>query len=445
MTAILIIDDDRALCRSLQIQLAAHGHDVAFENRAADGIEAARDGDAELVLLDLGLPDATGLDVLRAFADEGIDVPVVMVTGQQDTKATIEAMRLGAFDYVRKPFALDDVLLVLEKLERQRRLATPGPDALVIDTPPAPPGEIVGRDRRIVEVVKQIGLLSRSPVTVLIEGETGTGKELVAHALHEASAPGKPFVAVNCSAIVPTLMESELFGHERGAFTGADRTRAGRFEQAGSGTLFLDEISEISLELQAKLLRVLQERTFERVGGDATLALDARVIAATNRDAAALVREGRFREDLYYRLGVTRIELPALRERRDDLPLLVAHLVERLGRTLHRRIGSVSDEAMRRLAAYDWPGNVRELENVLTRAIAIAPGDALTEEELAVPLADPDRPSTDEGVVPLRETERRAVRRALDANEWNVTRTAKQLEISPTTLRKKIADYGLEP
>jgi len=445
MTSILIIDDDHALCRSLQVQLELQGHKVSLAHCGADGLAAFGGRALDLVLLDLKLPDTNGIEVLRALQEKNPDVPVVMITGQQDTNATIEAMRCGAFDYLRKPFDIDSVLLVIEKVQRLKARSGRDGAEVKVEASSDAANEIIGSDRKIVEVVKQIGLLSRSRVTVLIEGESGTGKELVARILHEAGSPGKPFVAINCSAVVPTLLESELFGHEKGAFTGAVDRKLGKLEYADEGTLFFDEIGDMPLDLQSKILRVLQEREFERVGGLEAIPFKARAIAATHRDLNALVSENRFRQDLYYRLAVSQIVVPPLRERRGDIRPLVVYLVSRIACRLHRQIDAIETQAMQRLEAYDWPGNVRELENVLTRAIALARGTTLAVDDLEFSIgprgAEAPAPSA---IVPLQQVEKEHVRRALISTGWNITQTAKLLEISPTTLRKKIADYDLQ-
>jgi two-component system response regulator AtoC len=453
MSRILVIDDDRALCRSLQIQLDAEGHETRCAHSAAAGRELAAAWSPHIVLLDLVLPDSNGLEVLEDLLTRLPGLPVVMITGVQDMKSTIAAMRLGACDYIRKPIGQDDLLLAVEKARRfgAAGLARSGDAAgpPVVGADDAAEREIIGRDPEILAVLKQIGLLSRGDVTVLIEGESGTGKELVARALHDATCPDQPFVAINCSSIVSTLPESELFGYERGAFTGADRRKIGKFEHARAGTVFLDEIGDLALTLQAKLLRVLQEREFERVGGLEALPFKARVIAATNRDLDQMVREDRFRDDLYYRLAVSRIRIPPLRDRQGDIPLLVDHLVKRIARRIHRRVDAVEEDALQLLTTYGWPGNVRELENVLTRAITLAHTRVLTVNDLAFSLGR-DRTGAAqradaeyEKVLPLREAERLHIRRALAATGWNITQTARLLEISPTTLRKKIADYDL--
>jgi len=442
MSRILVIDDDQALCRSLEIHLEGEGHEVRSATTGGDGLRVISEWDAELVFLDLQLPDRSGLEILRELEGRLQELPVVMITGTQDAKATIEAMRQGAADYIRKPISMDDLLLSVEKAHRARRsgsrtaISTEGSDQA---------GEIIGRDRKIVEILKQIGQLSRSNVTVLIEGESGTGKELVARALHWAARPDTPFVAINCSSIVSTIPESELFGHERGAFTGADRRKIGKLEHASSGTVFLDEIGDLAPELQAKMLRVLQEREFERVGGLESRPFNARVVAATNRDLAAMTRDGRFREDLYFRLAVTRIHVPPLRERREDIPDLVTHLAVQIARRVHCAPPEFDQHALSLLKAYDWPGNIRELENVLTRAIALSASGAIGAEDLRFSLGEARRedPASPTDITTLREAEKAHVLRALEATGWNMTQTARLLDISPTTLRKKISDYKL--
>jgi len=444
MSRILVIDDDKALCRSLEIQLELHEHEVLSAPTAREGLAAGAEAAPDLVLLDLGLPDRSGLDVLRRITETAPGRPVVMITGQQDMQATIEAIRLGAFDYIRKPFDMDDILLVIEKAGKLRAGRRARRESVAVDSPPAGAHEIVGADKKIMSVIKEIGLLSKSAVTALIEGESGTGKELVARALHDAGAKGKPFVAVNCSAIVSSLLESELFGHEKGAFTGADSRKTGKLEIAADGTVFFDEIGDMPPDLQAKLLRALQEKEFERVGGTQTLSLDARVIAATNRDLEALVKEKKFRKDLFYRIAVSRIAIPPLRERRSDIRLLVHHLLNRIGRQIHRTIDAVDEAAMRRLEGYDWPGNVRELENVLTRAATLSRERTLSADTIKRALGIAAESTSDASeITPLRAAEKIHIEKALIAFGWNITHTAKKLEISPTTLRKKIQDYEL--
>jgi DNA-binding NtrC family response regulator len=369
----------------------------------------------------------------------------VVVTARDDMQSTVKAIQLGAYEYLVKPVDIDRLRTVVKTAldGREARtelveLAARGPDS----------GDILGKSPQIRDVWKQIGAVSTTRAPVLIVGESGTGKELVARAIHLASADReRPFVAVNCTALAPGVLESELFGHVKGAFTGAVADRPGRFELAGKGTLFLDEIAEISLELQAKLLRVLQERTFERVGDARPLQLEARVIAATHRDLAAMVARGTFREDLYYRLRVVEIRLPALRERASDIPILVEGLLAKIGRDLAKEIRYVAPSALARLVAYGWPGNVRELENTLTRAVVLAKTDVLDENLLplgaAAPAGEPGESDADGALPTLRELERRHIIRVLAHTEWNKRRACAILDISRPTLDRKIEEFGL--
>ncbi|MBN1900210.1 sigma-54-dependent Fis family transcriptional regulator [Candidatus Sumerlaeota bacterium] len=445
MTKILIVDDDINLCRTMQIQLEAVGHAVKYAPTGGEGLSLAAEFEPNLAFLDLRLPDQDGMDCLKQFQNARPDLPVVIITGHQDTRSTIEAMRLGAFDYLRKPFDMDDLYLLLEKIKRftERRATQPLP---VSSSPFSDHSyEIVGKHKSILEVIKQIGLLSRSRVNVLIEGESGTGKELVARALHENACPDKPFVAINCSAVVATLLESELFGHERGAFTGADTKKMGKLEFAGDGAVFFDEIGDMPFDLQAKLLRVIEERAFERVGGLQTIQFRARVISATNQNLEELVEREKFRDDLFYRLSVFRIKLPPLRERKEDIPLIVNYLLERICHRIHRRIDAIEKEALEVLESYDWPGNIRELDNVLTRAVALSRQAVLQREDLERTII-PARIHKEEEfkLKTLDEMEKEYLEKALNFTGWNITQTSRRLNISPTTLRKKIADYGLK-
>ena len=444
MSAIMLIEDDRALSRSLEIQLTEQGHEIRTAASASEGLEALAHWTPDLLLLDLGLPDRPGLEVLETVRGSREDLPVVIITGRQEMQSAITAMRQGAFDYLRKPFDFEEILILIQKVERfKSRLKSAAKSGLAFPETEND-YEIVGADRKILEVIKKIGLLSRSRVSVLIEGESGTGKELVARAIHHASSPDQPFVALNCSSLVGTLLESELFGHEKGAFTGALSRKTGRLEHAGEGVVFLDEIGDMPPALQSKLLRVLQECEFERVGGLESIPFKARVVAATHRNLQELIQQGLFREDLYYRLTVSRISLPPLRERRGDIPGMAGYLIRRIGRKLHRRIEGLDPSALAALQRYDWPGNVRELENVLTRAAALARGPVIAAEEIesylgaGVP-ADSGRAE----ILTLSQAEKAHIEKALAVTGWNLSRTARLLEISPTTLRKKIKDYAL--
>lgn len=443
---ILVVDDDTALCRSLQIQLSLKQHQVRCAHTVASGIEEARQFEPDIVFLDLNLPDQSGLKALPALIALPGEPTVLIMTGESDNNAAVEAMRNGAFDYLRKPLDHDDIFAMVERVGRHRS-QQPWEEVAEDHDRAASQAMMIGAHPKIIELHKKIGLLSRSKVTVLVYGESGTGKELAARILHEASAPGKPFVGINCSAVVPTLLESEFFGHEKGAFTGADRQKTGKLEYAKDGTVFLDEIGDMPLDLQGKLLRVLQEEEFVRVGGLEAIPLRARMVAATHWDLRKLVDDGRFRKDLFYRLSVSALHLPPLRERREDVPLLVDALLEKITAKLHCRRPSVSEAAMQQLLSYDWPGNVRELENVLTRCVALAIDKVITADDLQLFMSAIEEPVCTidfaEEPVTLAEAEKLHVERALASLRWNITQTARKLAISPTTLRKKIADYNI--
>ena len=373
-TTILVADDDRTIRSNLAVLLRAEGYEVI---EAADGREASEhlvSRHVALVLLDLKMPGRTGLELLRDHQDELEETPVIVITAYGGSQAAIEAMKLGAFDYITKPFDLDEVLFTVHRALTQQALIAQV-RAMAESTRHAShedaDDEFVGRTPAMLQVFKTIGRLAKTSESVLILGESGTGKELVASAIHQSSdRVGCTFVKVNCAALSPTLLESELFGHERGAFTGAVAQRVGRFEQADGGTIFLDEIGDLDFDLQAKLLRILQTGQFERVGGNEAIQTDVRVISATNRDLPGWIIDGRFREDLFYRLNVVSITLPALRDRRDDISLLAEHFVRRLGQKYKWPHLALSPEAVEWLEQQPWPGNVRELQNVLARGDA---------------------------------------------------------------------------
>lgn len=453
-TTILIADDEATIRANLRLLLESEGYHVV---EAADGIQASRmleEQTVALVLLDLKMPGRSGLDILRDYQDQLEDMPVIVITAMGGSSAPIEAMRLGAYDYITKPFDLDEVLFTVKRALTQSALVaqvqalSANSDGEAMDVPEE---ELVGRTPAMLEIFKTIGRLASTQESILILGESGTGKELVANALHRnSSRADRPFIKINCAALSPTLLESELFGHERGAFTGAVGSRTGRFEQANRGTLFLDEIGELSIELQAKLLRVLQFNQFERVGGNHTLQVDVRIIAATNRDLGDMVTQQRFRQDLYYRLNVVSIELPPLRARRDDIPLLVEHTVHRLARKYQWPQLAVSPEALRFLCDQPWPGNIREMHNVLARAAILSRGRLILPEDLsAMGLLNPSStsgPASDLSLSLkeiLAETERRVIHHALEQVAWNRTKASRLLGISRRQLFDKILQYGL--
>ncbi len=403
------------------------------------------------------MPGQDGMAVLRRHADRLDETPVIVVTAYGGASAAIEAMKLGAYDYITKPFDLDDVLFAVKRALTQRALAAQV-RALSGDPAGDADEELIGRGQAMMQVFKTIGRVAETREPVLITGESGTGKELAANAIHRNSGrANQPFVKVNSAALSPTLLESELFGHERGAFTGAVAQRKGRFEQAAGGTLFLDEIGELDVELQAKLLRVLQTGRFERVGGAESLEADVRVIAATNRDLPARIAEGRFREDLYYRLNVVSLEMPSLRQRREDIQPLAEQIVRRLAVKYGWPHLSLDPEAIPILVNRPWPGNVRELQNVLSRAAilvrgrVIGPGDLGPETdsrgEPAAMVGDSLRESPSSSLLLrdiLAETERRVIRQALEQEKWNRTKAAQALGISRRQLFDKIRQYGLQ-
>jgi two-component system nitrogen regulation response regulator GlnG len=377
MARLLLIDDDPALIPE-QVRQAFPRDRVEVAATGAEGLERVRAAPPDAILLDLRLPDQSGLEIYQQLRQIDARIPVVFVTLAKSADAAIEAMKHGAYDYLFKPLDLHQLRRVVgEALDVARRMRQP---AVFAETAPDPDveGAIVGSCPVMQEVYKAIGRVAAQDVPVLITGESGTGKELVARAIYQHGPRAKaPFLALNCAAIPETLLESELFGHEKGAFTGADRKRVGKFEQCNGGTIFLDEIGDMPLALQAKMLRVLQEQAFERVGSNETVRTDVRLIAATHRDLKACSEQGQFRPDLYYRLGVFTIHLPALRERGDDLPLLVRHYLRRFSKELGRDVQEVAPEALERLRGYPWPGNIRELQSALKQALLRASGPVL--------------------------------------------------------------------
>ena len=451
MTRVLVVDDDKSIRRSLEKFLGGLGYDVVTAGDGAEALGAV--AGADVILLDLGLPGADGFDVLTRIRAGAHPPPVIVITARDDMQSTVRAVQLGAYEYLVKPLDIDRLRLVVRRAAESRDAERALGQFVARESESYQVGNIIGKSPAIREVYKQIGAVSTSKTSVLILGESGTGKELVAKAIHYASAErDKPFVAINCTAFAPGLLESELFGHVKGAFTGAIADKVGRFELAGAGTLFLDEIGELPLDLQAKLLRVLQERTFERVGDGRPVPLRARVLAATHRDLGKLAHAGAFREDLYYRLRVVELRLPPLRERPEDVPLLVEGLLAKINRELHRQVRMVAPETLAALARYPWPGNVRELENALTRAVVLSHGEVLEARHLpmlggvsrAAPVTGaPPPPAGDGDLLPLREVERRHVERVLAAVGWNKRRACAVLEISRPTLDRKIDEFGL--
>jgi DNA-binding NtrC family response regulator len=443
MKSVLIIDDDPLIRKTLASHLNRQGFEVRQAESGEVGLQEFKEVLPDLVLLDIRLPDVNGLEVLRRIKEVAAKSCVLIMTAYDDMKTTVEAIQQGAFEYLVKP--LDYVALDLtinkafqvKKLEdRVSYLVGEKQKEYTIDN-------IIGRSIQMREVFKLIGSVAPSRTNVLIQGESGTGKELVAKAIHYNSPyRDEPFIVINCSAISDTLLESELFGHVKGAFTDAVCETKGKFEIAGKGTLFLDEVGDVSPSLQSKLLRVIETRDFMKVGGEKVLKTEARIIAATNQNLKALIDKGRFREDLYYRLKVVEINLPALRERREDIPALVGYLLEKINRDLKKNVRKIPDEVMKVLTEMLWKGNVRELENALTRAVILAKGEFILRENL--PLESMDDKVVRRELVPLKEVEKSYIQYVLNMSRGNKTRTCQILQISRPTLDKKIREYKLE-
>jgi two-component system, NtrC family, nitrogen regulation response regulator NtrX len=447
---ILIVDDADGVRESLGSLLEDEGYRVDGAHTAAEARSALERQGFDLVLLDMVLPDGGGLELLEELQEHYVDLPVIVISGHGNVDAAVRATRLGAYDFLEKPLALERVLVTvhnaLDRVRMTRRLEQLSSqfqrrDELVGDSPPM---------RRLKD---ELHRAAASDSRILIFGENGTGKELVARRAHLLSPRSEaPFVEVNCAAIPEELIESELFGHVKGSFTGASSDRAGRFEQADGGTLFLDEIADMSLKTQAKVLRVLQEQRFERVGGSATIKVDVRVIAATNKDLEAEIRDNRFREDLYFRLAVIPLRVPPLRDRHEDIPQLVEYFVARYAGEIGKRPKRVDRAAMERLAEYSWPGNVRELRNFVERMMIMVPGDEITPRDLPQPMrsepGDHIRLLLDGDGVSLRDArvafERRFIERKLLEYGGNVSRAAKALSIERSNLYRKIKAYGID-
>src|SRR5512137_1631530 len=377
MSKILVIDDDRSICETLDLYLTEEGYEVVTAATGTEGLNKFVETSPDVVILDIRLPDVDGFTVLEDLREDDENVKVIMITAHHDMDSTITAMKNGAFDYIHKPVNVDELDMAIRKAVKSQEMEKKIDGLLMEPSRGFKVGDIIGGGTGMRDIFKTIGVVSQSRTTVLIQGESGTGKELIAKVIHNNTAKNEPYIAVNCSAIVETLLESELFGHEKGSFTGAIGRKLGKFELAGTGTVFLDEISEMSVNLQAKLLRVLQEMEFERVGGKERVKVRARIIAATNRDLKSLVKEGKFRDDLYYRLNIVTITIPPLRERLEDITVLVDFLIKKINKDLHKSIAGVSKEMMEVFRQYSWPGNIRELENLLVRAAVIAHGQIL--------------------------------------------------------------------
>src|SRR5216684_4243601 len=457
MAKVLVVDDEANLRKVLATMLRRTGYDVTVAADGEQGLAEFLKSGADIVVTDLVMPKMGGMELLRSVNSSNPDVPVIIITAHGTVDSAVEAIKLGAFDYITKPFDQAEIQAVIAKAARTHDIAQRN-----VRVDGRARAAIVGESEEMQEIFRIIEKVADTPSTVLITGESGTGKELIATALHEGSSRrNKPLIRINCAAIPKDLMESELFGYERGAFTGAVTSKPGRFELADGGTLFLDEIAEIPVEMQVKILRALQESEFERVGGIRTTRVDVRLIAATNRDLQIEIEAGRFRKDLYYRLAVVPIVLPSLRERQSDIPKLTLHFIEKYNRRLNKKIEGISNDAMEYLRTYPWPGNIRELENLMERILLFADGPTIMEKDLpeqirqaaaqAAPsgsTAPVDSAPAETGLKDIvrmkaAELERDLIAKALEETGGNVTRTARLLQISRKSLQTKMKEFGL--
>jgi two-component system, NtrC family, response regulator AtoC len=457
---VLVAEDETNLRKVIAALLKRRGYQVTAVADGSAALESLEQRDYSVVITDLRMPQVDGMTLLKTLAERGADVPVIMITAHGTVDTAVEALKAGAFDFITKPFDQEVLVAVVAKAARTRALSQAETRHHATEEGQGRFG-LVGTSAAMQRVFDIVDRVAGTPSTVLITGESGTGKELIAKALHEQSGRNqKPFIKVNCAAIPNTLIESELFGYEKGAFTGAVGSKPGRFELADEGTLFLDEIGEISTEMQVKLLRAIQESEFERVGGISTKRVDVRLVTATNRDLAAKVQAGNFREDLFYRLNVVPVRLPPLRERTDDIPLLVRNILLRYAVRLGREVDGLSESAMGVLLGYAWPGNIRELENVLERTVLFCEGPVIQAHELPPEMTG--RPEVAGGnsmqvaipavgVTGLKDAvkmttqrlEREMIERALEETGGNVTRAARKLDISRKSLQTKMKEFGL--
>lgn len=443
---ILLIDDEVSILETLEMFFVEKGNLVFKAETGEQGFDLFCEHMPDIVIIDIHLPDGNGLQILDRIQSQGHLTKVIMITAYHDMETTIQAMKFGAFDYIHKPLDVDLVEDVFQRaahiLEAEREKSPPSPQPKDFN-----PNLIIGKSDQMRKIFKTIGLACQKPTTVLIEGETGTGKEVVARVIHQNSIyKNEPFVTLDCSSVVPSLIESELFGHTEGAFTGACRTQKGKIELAGNGTLFLDELGELPYELQGKLLGFLQRHEYMRLGGQETMQSHCRVIAATNRDLFSMVNKQEFRQDLFYRLRVVIIQLPPLRDRLSDIGDLVNHFLQKINLNFNTEVTHVQNGVIERLKAHQWPGNVRELENVLVEAVVQTRGSVLLLDDIDRILHHYLQTSVSEnGIRSLDSMEKEHIKRTLDALSWKRAKAAECLKISLPTLRSKIIKYNLKP
>ena len=444
---ILVIDDEETMRDSCRQTLSRDGNRIEVAESGSKGLSLLEAESFDLVILDLKMPGLSGMEVLKKIKQNDPETMVVVITGYATVESAVEAMRSGAYDFIPKPFTPDSLRVIVKRALDRRELALE--NVLLRDELKADfePGVIIGQSKAMKKVEELVQKVGPTDTTVLISGESGTGKELVARAIHRYSGrKDKPFVAVDCGSLVENLFESELFGHTKGSFTGATATKYGRFELANGGTLFFDEIGNISINIQTKLLRVLQEREITKVGSSQVIKVDVRIVAATNKDLQKAVKSGTFREDLFYRLSVVPITLPALCERRDDIPLLANYFLQKYNKKRKKNIRAISDRAMKALVEYDWPGNVRELENAIERAVVLAEDDVVSPSELLYyGLSVETAPKSDAGKIQrLVDVEKEHIAKTLKMLNGNRGKTAERLGIDRKTLRSKLKKYGIE-
>lgn len=461
MHHILVVDDELNIRRILAALLKREGYKVRTASDGAEAMAELKLRPYSVVVTDLKMPRVDGMKLLNHVGEYYPDIPVIVITAHGTIGGAVDALKKGAFDYVTKPFEQEEIRATVAKATRTLELNRENSRAEASQDTPKSQFGIIGTSAPLQKIFRILSRVADQPSTVLITGESGTGKELIARALHTHSSRSKePFIRINCAAIPHNLIESELFGHEKGAFTGAESSKPGRFELADGGTLFLDEIGEVPIEMQVKLLRALQESEFERVGGIKTIKVNVRLVAATNQNLQEAIKEGSFREDLYYRLNVVPIRLPPLRDRTEDIPPLVQHFIRKYNERLHGDIQGMEDEAIRALQSYRWPGNIRELENLIERMILFADGDHICAEDLPEEI-QANAPSSNAGPIPpihlpagdtglkeaIKETvhhlEKQYIVQALEKTNQNVTQAAKLLKISRKSLQNKMKEFGL--
>jgi len=444
---ILVVEDEEKLRRVIELQLVSAGFDVDKAASAEDGLKIV--DRADLVLTDLKLPNMDGLELLGLIRRQNAQVPVVVMTAFGSIETAVESMKAGATDFLLKPFSLDHLMQVVYKALEMRALRDENRQLKAELGRRYEFDNIIGRSPAMQEIFDTIERVAPTRATVLLAGESGVGKDLIARAIHfHSPRRDKPLVKINCTAIPENLMESELFGYEKGAFTGANSSKPGKFEQADTGTVFLDEIGDVPGPIQVKLLRILQEREFERLGSNVTRHIDVRVIAATNQDLRAALEQGTFREDLYYRLNVVPLNIPSLRERKQDIPFLANHFVKKLAPESGCRVESITDAALEKLMGYHWPGNVRELENVIERSLVMCKGTQLDAEDIKLENAPRARPQNDSHFLPeglsLDQYEQEIIREALRRAEGNKSQAARMLGLTRNALRYRLTQMGLE-